>query len=290
MKWIDRNIASSIFSGKKVPRGILIAFALSYAILSIVIVSLAFESELYRSIASQIQITTGGLIQTTLLNYIPYFVIILLGILFKTGKLIPADVGLRPQDVIPALLTITSFWISLQLIVVLVSIVTGSSIDLHHQWSSIGVLPVIGAFIAQLMGNALFEEIAFRGFLFPQILMRLVTRENRVSVKNVIFAIIISQVGFALVHIPVRLYNDITGLSLVFDLIGTMIVGIFFCILYLRTKNLLVCVGIHTFINGAVLLFEPPIDEMIPVGLLAIIVTLFWSNLPWCRMTISDNS
>ncbi len=64
-----------------------------------------------------------------------------------------------------------------------------------------------------LLGNALFEEVIFHGFLLPQcfFLVRGLTSRPR---TRPLVALLVSQLLFAFYHIPLRLSNNVLGVIL----------------------------------------------------------------------------
>src|SRR5262249_59034559 len=73
-------------------------------------------------------------------------------------------------------------------------------------WKGLGETAAIGALVAQLFGNALYEEIFFRGVLLRQIYWRLGPETTHLQkFQKVAIALAISQSLFALIHLPILL-------------------------------------------------------------------------------------
>ena len=95
---------------------------------------------------------------------------------------------------------------------------------------------MFGELISQLFGNALFEEIVWRGFIFVQLFLLLKEREVR---RALLKALLISQGLFALMHLPFQLIAwGSTWATLSFWLLATGIVGVIFAVVYIKTGNL----------------------------------------------------
>ena len=128
---------------------------------------------------------------------------------------------------------------------------------------------MFGELISQLFGNALFEEIVWRGFIFVQLFLLF---ERRNVGRTLLKALFISQGLFALMHIPLQLVHfDVSGFSLLFWLLATGIAGAIFAIIYVKTGNLYIAVGFHALFNEPTQLFAPPVE---PSQIPTTIVTL----------------
>ena len=82
---------------------------------------------------------------------------------------------------------------------------SGGPFDANPLWNR-GATVVTGALIAQLLGNALYEEITFRGFLLPQLYLKLERWQDRPALR-IACAVLLSVAMFALIHIPIRLWT-----------------------------------------------------------------------------------
>lgn len=116
---------------------------------------------------------------------------------------------------------------------------------------------VFGGFLGQIFGNALLEEVLFRGFLLVQIYLLL----NKVKkVKNntsrIVYAMLISQSIFAAIHIPNRIYSGLVGMDFVYDFIVLVILGVIFSLLYVLTKNLFFVIGVHSLMNVQIMFWN----------------------------------
>ncbi|MGI8437877.1 MAG: CPBP family intramembrane glutamic endopeptidase [Chthoniobacterales bacterium] len=106
---------------------------------------------------------------------------------------------------------------------------------------------MLGIFLGQVLGNALFEEIVFRGFLFQQVRSRLL-RAGRRPTTALILGIGTSQAVFAAIHVPLRLKSGLALSALPAELPLLFILGVLLALVYWRTGNLFVSVGTtHAF-------------------------------------------
>lgn len=133
-----------------------------------------------------------------------------------------------------------------------------------------------GSFIGQFFGNAFLEEGLYRGLILIQfyLILRLKFNEK----KSIIFAIITSQLLFSLIHIPNRLLINQVD-NLLANLIKLFIVGVIFSLIYLKTKNLIFLIGVHSLINMPFIINETNFPIPLIVLLVTVIISIFWNKL-----------
>lgn len=218
---------------------------------------------------------TYGLVEPTLLAGVIMLLVPIGLVLFLVGRLRPRDVGLQARHILPAVLTTVQIWLAAQVLLLVVRAVQGEPIALHASWAEPGY--VVGGFVAQAFGNALSEEVAFRGFLFVQVFLLLQARKPGQAGTNLILAMVLSQAAFALLHIPNRIMKGLDAGAMVTDQIRLLVGGLFFVLIYLRTRNLFVAVGLHALGNAPVPLLQADGTEVAAVLLvLTILLLIFW--------------
>ena len=97
--------------------------------------------------------------------------LLVVGLLFLVGRLRPRDVGLVPTDLRNGVFYTISSFVLIQVGVAAASVATGAGVV--NDWIGYGALATVSLLVAQLLGNALLEEIAFRGFLLRQLFRKL---------------------------------------------------------------------------------------------------------------------
>ena len=90
---------------------------------------------------------------------------------FGLGRLKPADVGLEWRKLPRALALTGLLWAGMQAASLIFGWIGGVSFD--PIWRQRGVIAVLGLLIGQLLGNALVEELLYRGLLLPQFFLKL---------------------------------------------------------------------------------------------------------------------
>jgi hypothetical protein len=124
--------------------------------------------------------------------------------------------------------------------------------------------------VAQLFGNALFKEILFRGVLLRQIYWRLETTLLQ-KFQRLAIALAISQSLFALIHLPLLLSGGASLIAALAQLPVIFTTGVALAVLFARSDNLALCIGIHSLANKPMLLVADWFD--LPDNLLFVTVT-----------------
>ena len=222
---------------------------------------------------------THGWVDEALLCSAAALLVITGGILFGIGRLKPRDVGLSAARLPLALAVTLALWLLAQVAALIISLIHTGGITLHHDWAEYQATRVFGQVIGQLFGNALFEEIAYRGFLLAQIYLLLAARPAWSAKTRLIAAVAISQAFFALMHIPIRLHQGTEPAALPPNLLATVFFGVFLCWVYLRTGNLFIAVGVHALINKPTALLECVFAPQRVLLILVVLMLLAWPLL-----------
>ena len=160
----------------------------------------------------------------------------------------PCDLGWRVRDLAPALVVLVGAWLFVNALAVLCTTgpVLPSTPVAGQRW---GI--VFGPLLAQLAGTALMEETLYRAFLWRQLELAFAGSMRPLGAR--IAALLASQTVFALMHVPIRIYQ---GAALQ-DLGGTLVMlfasGLVLAAVYAATRNLFVAVAIHALANAPTL-------------------------------------
>lgn len=121
----------------------------------------------------------------------------------------------------------------------LIGLITG---DAAFSYSGATLCLYIVLFITECLLVGTFEELLFRGILFPAVEERL--KENK---RGRFFAVIISAAIFALVH----LFNLFTSspIAVLMQIGYSFLLGGACCFTFLKTGNILYCVLLHATFN-----------------------------------------
>lgn len=189
----------------------------------------------------------------------------------------PRDVGLRARDFWRGVLATLLLW-------GLLHVAAWPLLDAQWRWSSLlSETPTywIGKSLAQLLGNAAFEEVIYRGLFLTQIL--LILKARGLSSKRAAWsAALLSALIFALPHIPNRIdkgayegFGDV-----LIDQLRLVVSGMFLAWVYLRSRNLWWLIGLHSLANVPSFLFQVEKESggKLIVSVIGLILTIAW---PW---------
>ena len=220
---------------------------------------------------------TAGLVSSTLLANTMMLAIVV-GFLHLVGGLSAGDLGLRSTH-LPIALGITfALWLGVNLLQMAYALGKHIPVAVNPDWEKLGAPRMLGILLGQILGNALFEEIMFRGFLFQQIRLRLL-RAGRKPMTALMLGLGTSQAIFAAIHVPLRLKSGMALSALPTELALLFMLGVLLALLYWRTGNLFVAVGIHALSNAPLLAVQEQVDLSTKGAIAAgasLIVMLLW--------------
>lgn len=197
--------------------------------------------------------STNGWINETLAANLFGLVLEVVIFLCIIAKLSPKDFGLTKNKLLAGLFGTLLFWLAINIVDLGMTLLTHSSLTFNNDiFTNSNV--VFGELLGQLFGNALLEEVLFRGFLLVQIYLLLKKVKNNTS--RIVYAMLISQSIFAAIHIPNRIYSGLVGIDFVYDFIVLVILGIIFSLLYVLTKNLFFVIGVHSLMNVQIMFWN----------------------------------
>ena len=234
--------------------------------------------------AVEIRRATGGIVEFTLMGCVIMGAVVVGVVLMGIGRLRPIALGLDIRKVAPAAAWTFAIWLAALLVSVGVAAIAGERVTMDDGWQTGKWSVTAGEWLGQILGNAPFEEILFRGFLLPQCLwLCLRWRGGASDRKSVLFALVLSQLIFALGHVPFNLVNG-SGQAL---LLAQFAMGLLLCGVYLRTGNLFLAMGLHVLINNpGPLLAGGPIIESMPPVLVGVGMLVGVTIGPWLRKVL----
>lgn len=259
-----------MFNVREAPWKVILVYLLVSMCMTTLINLVLFPSSLFHPIAR----ATGGLIDSTLqanlLNILVFSLII-----FGWGGLRPSDVGLQWSKLAQGLSLTALLWLTTQAIVLLINWINGD-IHLDPMWNERGVTAMLGGLIAQLWGNAFFEEMEFRGFYLGQFYLKMGTQNEKHRLNLSVLAMLAL---FVLSHIPNRIFSGYTLADIPLDFALLFIWGLLFTAIYLISENLFLAIGVHALVNKPTLITEATFPAAALVGVLALILLI----ILWAR-------
>ncbi len=219
---------------------------------------------------------TLGLIDWTLMGSAIVLLVVVGGVIFGLGRLRPAEVGLIAARLPEAIVVTVLLWVVTQALVAAGAWASLGELPINPRWSERGVTVVLGALLAQLFGNALAEEVIYRGFLLPQTWLKLPAHWP--DSRRLLLAVLISQAIFALSHIPNRIFHDMSVAAMAPDMLKLLVFGAYYAFLYLRTGNLFIAVGVHALANQPASIIQSDLPSPL-LMILALLLAIVWPKL-----------
>ncbi|MBN2471316.1 MAG: CPBP family intramembrane metalloprotease [Anaerolineae bacterium] len=216
---------------------------------------------------------TNGLLNSTLIAS-GLHLLVILGLLVFLGRMRGPEFGVVARHIGPGVFALVLLWVAMNLVLLLAALLAGQGVTWHPGWADRGVLAVLGSLIGQVFGNALAEEIQYRGFLLPQFWHKLRALAGRPWLR-VVLAVTIMAAIFSVSHIPNRMFRGQPFDDWAF-LIG---MGAWFAVIYLRTGNLFVAVAVHALQNAPTLLFASPLDYGPVIIALGVLLVIIWPQV-----------
>jgi uncharacterized protein len=265
----------------------IVIFYCVHGVLLMILVFGAFNGGWFKPVAA----STAGLINETLIANLLLLFICVYGIVMRMGKLKLTDIGLTQSKLWQGFALTVLLWVLMQALALISQLFAAGEAHLHPLWSGKSAYALIGAFAGQLLGNALFEETGYRGFLLSQLYMKLGARWKERPRLCIALAAFLSSFLFSITHIPIRLYQGASIAELPLLLILLILLGVFFAIIYLRTRNLIFAVGVHSLMNQPIPLFDTTIgflNGQLPVILIAIAILLLFPRMVRNSFSVSN--
>jgi uncharacterized protein len=234
------------------------AWIVAIVLLLVVAMAVSTSSELFRvEWLQRVYFATGGFVASG--TAIGGLILLVFLAVFRLGGVLPSDVGLGAGKLLPAVMLTFALWlVAVVAVELLANVWAGEIPTLHSHWHEFGGTVLLGVMIGSLLG-ATIEDLAFRGLLFPQVLLRL-ERQAIGPRGRLVIALLISQGAFALLHVPARMHAEIyDGVrAVLLDQMLLLVAGMVGVLVLVTTRNLAIWIGIHTLYNAPVPLFGPP--------------------------------
>lgn len=236
----------------------------------------AFPWSVLNAPAASLATLTRGLVQPVLVASSVYLALPIVIVMLVIGRLRPADIGLHAKDLPPAVSFAMIVWLATQMCIVGLHWTSGEELNIAEAWKHPAAN--LGGIIGQLCGNALYEEIIFRGFFMAQLFVFLRKAPMGSEKLKITLGVLSSSALFAMYHVPYRILHDgvpVTGGML----FGWTFLGICFCLIWIATDNLLMAVAIHALLNRPTPLLaaqESPQELVFLLAFLAVCAIGVW--------------
>ncbi|MFT3892497.1 MAG: CPBP family glutamic-type intramembrane protease [Anaerolineales bacterium] len=260
-----QTIEKIMFNIKPIPWKIILTYLVLSICLTTLINLVLFPSPFFDPITKATRGLVNATLQANLLNILLFSIIA-----FGWGKLRPSDVGLDWKKLRQGLLLTLLIWVITQAIILLINWINGD-IHLDPRWSERGVTVVLGALIAQLAGNAFFEETAYRGFYLSQFYVH---NQAKVERERLAWAILCMAGLFAASHLPNRIFMGYSLADFPQDFLLLFMWGLFFSAVYLVSGNLFLAMGVHALMNQPTMITEATFPAGMLVSTVGLIIVI----------------
>lgn len=212
--------------------------------------------------------------RVNLIVFCSIFVLAIGGAAIGVGRLRPRDLGLRAGKLAEAIAVVGCVWILLQVAHAVTGLIGNGSLQLDDALRRFGLVDRLLWFAVMLFGTALTEETIFRGFFYPQLYLKCRGSQRR----RFWVAATAAAILFGLFHVPRHIVfsgmsTDVLAVRVLMHAAG----GILATAIYLRTRNLLIVIGLHGIENAPIRLF----DSRVPSEALLLVELLLLVTWPW---------
>lgn len=222
--------------------------------------------------------TAGGWLDPNLPAGALVFLLSVVPFVFLRARLRPRDIGLDTATLGRGAVVVAALWLAMQLGLAAVALAAGDGIRADRNWLRPAAPEAPLAFLlAMLVVMTAVEEATFRGFVLPQLWLRL-PGPARTRAWG---AIVASALLFAMIHIPNRrLLHGLDTAGIAESLAALFIFGIFMAVIYLRTANLWVAGGVHALMNAPTPVVDAPVPPLLVLVPLVLGLVVLWPAVP----------
>lgn len=168
------------------------------------------------------------------------------------------DLGLHSSSAALGILGAAAFALTMQLAV---QADPGLHVSAPQREEFCGSGAAFGILVDQLLGNALVEEVFFRGYVLRYIF--LLTSPTLGGWLSTLVAFLGSLALFVLSHMPLLwIGGNFDGLDTATRALWLLEFGAVLTITYLVTNNLYLCIGLHAIYNSRFVLFHAPMKQV----------------------------
>ncbi len=223
---------------------------------------------------------TSGVVDSLGILSLLKIAFVCMGVIFWTGRFRSRHLGLEWSKFKTGILTTLFLWAMLQFAQAAYGLLFSSELGFQGTWQRTGSIQIIGGFFLYAIGKAFFDELTYRGLLLPQLHLkcrRYINLDDRITLG---LAVVISQTIYLIIQLPLISMFASTGISSAMTLTSLFFLSILNSLIYLRTKNLYIIIGMHALWYHPVFVAAPSIPHSFILVLLAIGFILIWPHLP----------
>ncbi len=234
----------------------------------------------FRDAFSVPAVYTNGIVDSLVILRLLKTAFVVFGVVFWIGGFRARHLGLGWKNFKKGLLVTFFLWAMLQIVQVTYGALTSSQLENWRVWDQTGSLKIVSGFVLYAIGKALFDEIIYRGLFLPQLHLkcrRYIKLDDRITLA---LAIVISQSIYLIVQLPLISLLMTTDISSALTLTSLFFLSILNSLIYLRTRNLYITIGLHALWFHPIFVAAPSVPHTFVLVLLAIGFILIWPLLP----------
>ena len=223
---------------------------------------------------------TDGLVQPLFVLSFLKCAFIILGIAFWIGKFNVKHLGITGTHLKIGLLSTFFFWSLIQISLIILSSMSDQGIVFLSDFFESQPLYIVGTFLLFATSKALYDEIIYRGLILPQFhlkIKRFVQLDRRLTL---LLAVITSQLLYLIIQLPLLsiVENNENGLTIKF--FSLLLLSILNALVFLRTKNAYIGVGLHALWFYPLFVVETSISHILIITILILGLLYIWPMLP----------
>ncbi len=216
---------------------------------------------------------TNGLVQLALPFSFFRFVIIVLAIILLAGDWTFRELGLKREHLLAGLAWTSAAWAVSAVLLLAASFILEGRPHLHPGWGSMLVTWTAGDAAARFFGTAFVEGIIYRGFMISAVFHALPAMGGK---KDALVALVISQMMAALPELPAAVMSGSAFYYLSARFALAFLLGLLVALVYLRTGNLFLSMGLHGLLLAPLPLFTAPEWLIRGLPVIAALVFISW--------------
>ncbi len=205
---------------------------------------------------------------------------ITVGIVVWIGRFRTRDLGLWVKNIPSGILAAVFLWAFLQLAMLIAGLLSTGFIRFADGWEGMTPLYTTAGIVVFALTKALFDEITYRGLLLPQLHTKLQRFVPFSSGVNLILAVLISQLIYVIIQVPLIDFGEGNGFHLASGVFSVFALSILNALVFLRTRNLYIGAAIHALWYRTVLFADTDFPPLIALGLLVVALIAIWPLLP----------
>ena len=223
---------------------------------------------------------TRGVIQPLFVLSVLKLCFIVGGLMVWIGRFRPFHIGLTWKNLKFGILTTFFLWALLQAVQVADSLYSLGSIGYLSSLDGLSWLLYAAHFLFFAVTKAFFDEAVYRGLLLPQLHLKLQRYIGLPTRFLLALALIVSQLIYFVIQLPLINLVHVNEFSTTITITSLLFLSLFNALVYLRTRNLYITIGIHALWYAPLFVIVPTIPHTLILGLLVLAFIAMWPMLP----------